>query len=92
MPRGTFPKGDDMKRSASLMEQFDREVPRKDIFRIFEVADYLGLSGRRVEQLCQEGKFNYFEEEGFKEGAFKVGNSWRITRPALLEFLRRSNQ
>lgn len=40
------------------------------------VADFLGCTPRMVAKLCETGKLR----------AFKVGNRWRITRDAVLEF------
>lgn len=40
------------------------------------VADFLGCTPRMVAKLCESGKLR----------AFKVGNRWRITRDAVLEF------
>lgn len=40
------------------------------------VANFLGCTPRMVAKLCETGKLR----------AFKVGNRWRITRDAVLEF------
>lgn len=40
------------------------------------IADFLGCTPRMVAKLCETGKLR----------AFKVGNRWRITRDAALEY------
>lgn len=40
------------------------------------VTDFLGCTPRMVAKLCETGRLR----------AFKVGNRWRITRDAVLEF------
>lgn len=41
-----------------------------------KIADFLGCTPRMVAKLCETGRLR----------AFKVGNRWRITRDAVLEY------
>lgn len=41
-----------------------------------DIADFLGCTPRMVAKLCETGKLR----------AFRVGNRWRITRDAALEY------
>jgi len=94
MPRkpSSDEKENQVSRNITVVEQFEREIPQKNEFRIFEIVGILDITKRRVSQMCNEGKFDYFDEEGFQEGAYKLGNSWRIKRQGIIEYLRRINQ
>lgn len=77
---------------STVAENFDVLIPKKESFRSFEVAKILDIHPVTVARMCREGKFNYFSEEDFQAGAFKVNFSWRIKRQGIIEYLRRINQ
>lgn len=79
-------------RNITVVERFERGIPQKDEFHTFEVADILDIHQFSIARLCRNGKFDYFDEEGFQEGAYKRGFSWRIKRRGIIEYLRRINQ
>lgn len=59
--------------SKSTPEYYGLELVKNDTT---QVANFLGCSSRMVAKLCENGDLR----------AFKVGNRWRITGEAVLEF------
>ena len=92
MARKPSSKENQVSRNITVVERFERDIPQKNEFRTFEVAKILDITRQHVSQMCKYGKFDYFDEEGFQEGAYKRGFSWHIKRQGIIEYLRRINQ
>lgn len=64
------------------VKNVDEALPKKDLLRVEDVAEYLGVGQVTVYRWCREGRLP----------CLKVGRSWRIRRAALEEFLRQSER
>lgn len=79
--------------SSNILNELEANIPQKENLRTFEVAEILGKTKRRIEQLCLQAKFFYYDDDGdYHEGSFKSGSHWQIKRHGIIAYLERSNQ
>jgi len=78
---------------SNILNELEANIPQKENFRTFEVAEILGKTKRRIEQLCRDGKFFFYDGDGkYHEGSFKSGSHWRINRQGIIAYLERMNE
>jgi len=78
---------------SAAVDNFDVLIPKKENLTPDEVANILGKTQRWITQLCRDGSFFFYDDDGkYHEGSFKSGSHWRIKRQGIIAYLERSNQ